>query len=97
MVDRSSNQDAGHHLDLVHEVQPAPEESSRAADSAAAQGTPGNPRPFLGIQFRCCQTYGRIYRNDERTAYRGGCPKCGSRVEVPIGNGGTNQRFFSAG
>ncbi|EMI40502.1 hypothetical protein [Rhodopirellula sp. SWK7] len=54
-------------------------------------------RPFLGIQFRCCRTYGRIYRDSGRTQYKGSCPRCGSRVSVPIGPGGQGSRFFSAG
>jgi len=54
-------------------------------------------RPFLGIQFRCCRTYGRIYRNDTKSAYRGCCPRCGARVEVPIRGDGGSSRFFSAG
>ena len=54
------------------------------------------PRPFLGVLFRCCNTYGRIYRNKERTAYAGFCPRCGKRVVVAIGNEGTDSRFFVA-
>ncbi|TWU36163.1 hypothetical protein [Novipirellula artificiosorum] len=53
-------------------------------------------RPFLGIQFLCCKTYGRIYRNAELTAYVGNCPKCAKRISVPIGPGGTSSRFFKA-
>ncbi|EMI56193.1 hypothetical protein [Rhodopirellula sallentina] len=54
-------------------------------------------RPFLGIQFRCCRTYGRIYRDPSGMRYSGGCPRCGARVSVPIGPGGQGTRFFSAG
>ncbi|WDQ18235.1 hypothetical protein [Rhodopirellula sp. P2] len=94
MVDPTPQQNVGNHFDVVHDVRGG---SDASGSNSGADGTPGNPRPFLGIQFRCCQTYGRIYRNDQRTAYRGGCPKCGARVEVPIGSGGTNKRFFTAG
>ncbi|SMP66056.1 hypothetical protein SAMN06265222_109180 [Neorhodopirellula lusitana] len=55
------------------------------------------PRPFIGIQFKCCSTYGRIYRNHEANAYAGNCPRCGKRVNVPIRHGGGSARFFSAG
>jgi hypothetical protein len=53
-------------------------------------------RPYLGVQFIKCQVYGRLYRNAEGTAYAGRCPRCGAPVLVPIGNGGTSQRFFVA-
>jgi hypothetical protein len=55
-----------------------------------------NKRPFLGISFRCCRAYGRVYKNRQRTAYEGACPRCGRKVRVPIGPDGTNQRFFLA-
>ena len=51
-------------------------------------------RPFLGITFECCNVYARIYKNKEGTAYVGRCPKCMRAVRVPIGKGGTGQRFF---
>ncbi|MBD3392135.1 MAG: hypothetical protein GF410_08955 [Chitinivibrionales bacterium] len=53
-------------------------------------------RSFLGILFKCCNTYGRIYRNEQATAYVGHCPVCGKRVFVPIGKDGTSARFFVA-
>lgn len=51
---------------------------------------------FLGIMFECCNVYARIYKNKEGTAYVGRCPKCMRTVKVPIGEGGTNTRFFRA-
>jgi hypothetical protein len=77
---------AGSMLDVTNTPTPAP----------AVDGKRRN-RPFLGIQFRCCRSYGRIYRNAAATAYEGHCPRCGSRVKVPIGPGGKDSRFFSAG
>lgn len=53
-------------------------------------------RPFLGVQFVACRTYGRLYLNAEGTAYVGRCPRCGAPVRVPIGENGTSQRFFQA-
>jgi len=53
-------------------------------------------KPFLGIIFRCCQTYGRIYKNADGTAYEGYCPRCRLKIRVPIGVGGTKRRFFIA-
>jgi hypothetical protein len=54
-------------------------------------------RKFVGVQFTCCDVYARVYINDERTAYEGRCPKCGKKVRLSIGPGGTDARFFSAG
>lgn len=51
-------------------------------------------KSFLGITFECCHVYARIYKNKEGTAYVGMCPKCMRSVRVPIGKGGTGQRFF---
>ncbi|MEM6978348.1 MAG: hypothetical protein AAF539_01690 [Planctomycetota bacterium] len=82
-----------------------PESAGRFFDATSETGQPpvdtknsaNPPNPFLGIRFRCCQQYGRIYRNADRTAYDGHCPRCGQRVQIPIGGGGTGARFFEAG
>ena len=53
-------------------------------------------KPFLGIRFQCCRAYGRLYRNEQATAYEGCCPRCGAPVRVRIGPEGTSRRFFVA-
>ncbi|BET66080.1 hypothetical protein ASA1KI_09980 [Opitutales bacterium ASA1] len=53
-------------------------------------------RPFLGVQFVSCRTYGRLYLNREGTAYVGRCPRCGAPVRALVGEHGTSQRFFQA-
>jgi len=55
---------------------------------------PRAPKPFLGVHFKCCNVYYRIYINKERTAYVGGCPRCGRRVKVLIVEGAPDARFF---
>lgn len=54
------------------------------------------PRPYLGVQFECCNVYVRIYRNAQGTAYAGSCPRCMRPLRIPIGEGGTGARFFRA-
>ena len=46
-------------------------------------------RPFLGIHYVRCGTYGRIYRNKEGNAYVGHCPRCACIRWVRIGAEGT--------
>jgi len=53
-------------------------------------------KKFLGIYFRCCNVYARIYRNKAGTAYEGSCPNCHRKAMVQIGDKGTNTRFFIA-
>jgi len=53
-------------------------------------------RPFLGIYFRCCHVYWRIYKNRQGTAYEGRCPKCLREVKIGIDKEGISDRFFVA-
>ena len=52
--------------------------------------------PFIGVQFDCCGTYARVYRNKPGTHYLGNCPKCAKQVRFKIGSGGSDSRFFTA-
>ena len=75
---------AGEFLDLSSEPEP----------TGSSNGT--QKRRFVGIQFACCRIYSRIYINKAGTAYIGNCPKCMKRVEMKVGPGGTDKRFFTA-
>ncbi len=66
-----------------------------------SDGTPPSPprakgRRFLGVRFACCEVYARVYVNRANTAYVGNCPRCAKRIEIGIGTGGSNARFFTA-
>jgi|GEM_PF-337723 len=54
-------------------------------------------RPFLGMHFKCCKLYSRIYLNKKQTAFVGWCPKCASKVEVRVSPTGSDSQFFTAG
>jgi len=54
------------------------------------------PRPYIGITFKCCNVYTRIYINRAQTAYVGYCPKCTAKVEIKIAPNGCPSRFWFA-
>jgi hypothetical protein len=54
-------------------------------------------RPFIGMHFKCCNIYARVYVNRPGTAFVGWCPRCAKKVEVKISPQGTDERFFTAG
>ncbi|HWR82933.1 MAG TPA: hypothetical protein VN285_06505 [Candidatus Deferrimicrobium sp.] len=54
-------------------------------------------RPFLGMHFKCCNVYSRIYLNKREDAFVGWCPKCAGPVKVNVSPQGTEGRFFTAG
>jgi len=60
--------------------------------TGAGQGS----RPFIGMNFTCCDIYTRIYLNGEQTMFYGHCPRCGRRVQIKVGPGGSDARFFTA-
>ena len=53
-------------------------------------------KPFVGILFKCCNVYSRIYINKTRMAYVGYCPRCYKKAEIRISKDGTDSRFFAA-
>ena len=53
-------------------------------------------RPYIGVFFRCCQVYQRIYRAPGKDRYSGFCPRCLRKLEVPVSPQGTEARLFEA-
>ena len=53
-------------------------------------------RPFVGVYFRCCHIYSRIFINKQKTAFVGWCPKCAAKIEMKISPTGSTERFFFA-
>ena len=53
-------------------------------------------REFIGVTFKCCKVYSRIYINHKREAFVGWCPRCGAKLEVLISPHGSKSRFFEA-
>lgn len=61
---------------------------------APAEESAASPRPFLRVQFACCNVYQRIYRSVDEKSYQGRCPRCGNPVKFLVGPGGTSSRDF---
>ncbi len=53
-------------------------------------------RPFLGMYFKCCRVYSRLYLNKEQTAFVGWCPKCAAKAEIKVAPHGSSDKFFIA-
>ncbi|MFA5865931.1 MAG: hypothetical protein WC975_14760 [Phycisphaerae bacterium] len=53
-------------------------------------------RAYISVLFECCNVYSRVYKNTQRTAYVGWCPKCARKIQVRIAADGVNCRFFRA-
>ena len=65
--------------------------------AAPPAGAPAGPRPWIGMHWRCCDVYARIYRHPEADRYRGSCPRCGRSTTLRVGSGGTSARSFTFG
>jgi hypothetical protein len=93
----------GDYVDLSSDPGPWPKGASDGENHGSAKGENKSTgrdahrtRQFVGVHFACCDVYSRIYINRQRTAYVGYCPRCTKRVELKIGPGGTDSRFFTA-
>jgi hypothetical protein len=55
-------------------------------------------KKFLGVTFKCCNVYTRVYINKDGDAFEGICPRCYKKKVVVriVAKGGTKARFFDA-
>ena len=56
----------------------------------------GRKKEFIGVIFKCCNKYSRIYFDDDKSSFLGWCPKCGAKMEVRVSPRGSRSRFFQA-
>ncbi|HOE65483.1 MAG TPA: hypothetical protein PLO62_03065 [Candidatus Hydrogenedentes bacterium] len=54
------------------------------------------PRPYIGVHFKCCNVYIRVYLDRFGRTFSGHCPKCMRRIEIKVGPGGSASRFWTA-
>ena len=54
----------------------------------------GKEKEFIGVVFKCCNVYSRIYLNQDKTAFVGWCPKCAAKLSVRVSPEGSPDRFF---
>jgi hypothetical protein len=66
------------------------------SSGGSARDKRGVSRRFVGVNFACCGCYAKVYINRDGTAYEGRCPRCARPVQIGIGAGGTDSRFFTA-
>ena len=60
-----------------------------------AMGKKGK-RAFIGVNFKCCKVYSRIYLNAKGDRFVGWCPRCLKKVEILVSKNGCRDRFFEA-
>jgi len=56
--------------------------------------TKRKPQPYLGIHFKCCNVYTRIYLTKDGKAFAGHCPRCAAAIRVPVAEGGSTDRLW---
>lgn len=81
------------------EVPPGRNDARPEADGGGrgpAAPPQGRNRPYIGVHFRCCGVYARIYRRPEQPCYVGRCPRCLRMLRVRVGPDGTSARLFEA-
>ncbi|MCH9031225.1 MAG: hypothetical protein IIB00_03060 [candidate division Zixibacteria bacterium] len=66
-----------------------------SSKKSASEGNEMTPRRFIGVYFKCCRVYNRIYLNEgpKQTTW---CPKCGVAMEITYSPTGSDKPFFTA-
>jgi PHP family Zn ribbon phosphoesterase len=66
-----------------------------ASDSNLNKG-PRTGRQFIGMMFKCCNVYARLYLRPDAKAFTGRCPKCGKPAKIEVSKDGSKSRFFES-
>ena len=77
---------SGDPRDYKLDISSLPKSEANAGEAAS--------KPFVGVHFKCCGVYQRIYRSSDGKRYEGRCPKCARQVRFLVGHGGTDDRYF---
>jgi|GEM_PF-878201 len=86
---------AGEQLDLlVDAAYPAGHARPATSQGQTPAGDEASERPFIGLEFACCNAYARVYANPEQTAFVGRCPRCARPVQLRISPDGQPGQFF---
>ena len=43
---------------------------------------PPSPRPSIGMMWKCCRVYSRVYLKHAGTHFAGHCPRCGASLRI---------------
>lgn len=54
-------------------------------------------RPYIGMHFKCCNAYARVYLNAKGDAFAGHCPKCARPIRIKASASGSKSKFWEAG
>lgn len=67
-------------------------------DAEPPQDAARKARPWLGMHWKCCHVYSRVYLNHAETHFAGNCPRCGApaRIRAVRGGGGSDAQFWTA-
>lgn len=68
------------------------------ANEEGRSETSARARPSIGMLWKCCNVYSRVYLNHAQTHFAGNCPRCGARMRIAaVPADHTDTGFWTAG